>query len=251
VIDWRRFFLIASCVLAGLLAGCAPSANSGGEENEAHFLKGKSRVSDRDYRGAIESFTEALVANPQSAAAHFQLGWLYAEKEADPAAAIYHYQRYLQFRPSADNAEIINQHVFRLKQDLAKAVMPLPSTPTVQRELETIAEENRRMKDELTRIKAFLTARGLSVTNLQGDPEIRRNPSAQEATQMVVRPRQELSVPPPQPRATARTHRVQAGESPASIARKYNVKLETFMTANPGLNPTRMQVGQTVNVPGQ
>jgi hypothetical protein len=29
-----------------------------------------------DYRGAIECFDEALVANPHSASAHFELGWL-------------------------------------------------------------------------------------------------------------------------------------------------------------------------------
>ena len=54
-----------------LLGGCVPSASSSAEENEAHFLKGKARVSGMDYRGAIESFDEALVANPHSAAAHF------------------------------------------------------------------------------------------------------------------------------------------------------------------------------------
>jgi LysM repeat protein len=47
----------------------------------------------------------------------------------------------------------------------------------------------------------------------------------------------------------ARTHKVQAGETPSSIAKRYGVKLDTLMAANPGLNPTRMKVGQSVNVP--
>ena len=40
-----------------------------------------------DYKGAIESFSKALEVNPRSAKAHFELGWLYEEKDPDPAAA--------------------------------------------------------------------------------------------------------------------------------------------------------------------
>ena len=39
------------------------------EEKESHFVVGRSRVNALDYHGAIESFTEALEANPRSAAA--------------------------------------------------------------------------------------------------------------------------------------------------------------------------------------
>lgn len=244
-------FLAAGLAVA-LLNGCAPSASSSGEENETHFLKGKARVAGMDYRGAIESFDEALVANPQSAAAHFQLGWLYAEKESDPAAAIYHYQKYLQLRPAADNADVIKDHIFRLKQDLAKVVMPLPATPGVQREVEQLAEDNRRLRDELTRMKAFLAARGLSVTNppATGEVDVSRRTVATPSEQTVPVPRPGTTAPA-QPKATTRTHKVQSGESPASIARRYGVKLDVFMAANPGLNATRMQVGQVVKVPGQ
>jgi LysM repeat protein len=57
------------------------------------------------------------------------------------------------------------------------------------------------------------------------------------------------STPAVESRPTQRTHKVQAGETPASIARKYGVSLEALLAANPGLNPRRMQIGQTLNVP--
>jgi len=228
-----------------------PSASSEGEENEAHFLKGKARVSGMDYRGAIESFDEALIVNPRSAAAHFELGWLFAERELDPASAIYHYQKYLELRPGADNGEVIKQHIFRLKQDLAKAVLPLPSTPGVQREFEQLAEENRRLRDELERMKRFLAARGLSLSNAAPGSEVETRVAATALTGATARAASPPGAAPAARGPVLRTHRVQAGESPAAIARKYNVKLDAFMAANPGLNPTRMQVGQVVNVPGQ
>lgn len=246
----RRFPLLALTGLGLVLGGCVPSTTSTGEENEAHFLKGKARVSGMDYRGAIESFDEALVVNPRSASAHFQLGWLYAERELDPASAIYHYQKYLRLRPNADNAEVIKQHIFRLKQDLAKAVMPLPSTPGVQREFEQLAEENRRQRDELDRLKGFLAARGLSVTTSgAGEADQRSTPTLAASGTPRTPATQEIAST--SRTAAMRTHRVQAGESPVAIARKYSVKLDAFMAVNPGLNATRMQVGQVVNVPGR
>jgi LysM repeat protein len=51
------------------------------------------------------------------------------------------------------------------------------------------------------------------------------------------------------PAATARTHIVKAGDRPSSIARMYGVKLEALMAANPKVEPRRLQVGQTLNIP--
>jgi LysM repeat protein len=50
-------------------------------------------------------------------------------------------------------------------------------------------------------------------------------------------------------RAAAKTYRVQSGDTPSSIARKHNVKLDFLMSANPGLDPRRMQVGQVLKIP--
>ena len=87
-----------------------------------------------DFPGAIEAFEQSLEANPHSAAAHFELGWLYDEKASDPAAAIFHYQRYLKLNPNADNADVIKQRIYRCKQQLAADVLPLPSAPAAQQQ---------------------------------------------------------------------------------------------------------------------
>ena len=49
--------------------------------------------------------------------------------------------------------------------------------------------------------------------------------------------------------ASTRRHKVQSGETPVAIARRYNVKLDALLTANPSLNPKRMQVGQSLVIP--
>src|SRR3974377_2434209 len=117
--------------------GCLPTApNASDEEREPHFLAGKRHVSQMDYRGAIECFERALEVNPQSAAAHFELGCLYEQKEADPAAAIYHYEHYLKLRANAENGEIVKQQITACKQELARTVSLGPITERQQREFE-------------------------------------------------------------------------------------------------------------------
>ncbi len=55
--------------------------------------------------------------------------------------------------------------------------------------------------------------------------------------------------PPPVPATKPRTHTVAAGETLASIARKAGVSLAAIQAANPGINPRKMSVGQTVKLP--
>jgi LysM repeat protein len=49
---------------------------------------------------------------------------------------------------------------------------------------------------------------------------------------------------------TTRTHTVKAGETPSLIARKYGVKLESLMAANPSVDARRLKVGQLLRIPG-
>ena len=121
-------------VLLGLmLGGCSLSGESPqDDEREPHFVLGKSRVNALDYAGAAEAFQEALEVSPRSAAAHYQLAWLYENKLADPAAAIYHYQEYLLLDSKAGNPDVIRQHIYACKQQLVTDVMQLPSAPAAQ-----------------------------------------------------------------------------------------------------------------------
>ena len=249
-------------LLAATLSGCLPTGSSQqDEEKEAHFQTGRARVNGMDHSGAIEAYQKALEVNPRSGAAHFELGWLFADKQRDPAAAIYHYEQYLALRPNADNAETIRQHILGLKQDLARAVLPLPATPGVQRQLEQLMEENRRLHDEVDRWREDYARRGMTPPTNPPAGEVGdvRPPAAGGVTPAPpvgsgprITPQNDRttpSTPGMSPSSSGRTHRVQAGETPWSIARKYNVKLEALMAANPGLNAKRMQAGQTLKVP--
>lgn len=228
-----------------LFCGCLPNQPvAADEEKEPQFLIGRSRVNAMDFTGAIEAFEQALNMNPHSAAAHLELGWLYAEKAADPAAAIYHYQKFLKLRAAADNAETIQQHIFRLKQELAKAALAIPPSAELQKQLEQVTEEKRRLQDEVDRLRRAL----LQATPTNRPPGLVRNPASPNPA---VNPRNSPPARFSNPVVTVRSHRVQNGETLVSIARRYNVKLESLTAANPALNPRRMQVGQSINIPAR
>jgi LysM repeat protein len=250
---WTRLRRVApAALLIAGLSGCVPSSHSQlEEEKESHFQAGKSCLTSLDYRGAIEEFEKALEANPRSASAHFQLGWLYEEKEPDPAAAIYHYEQYLKLRPNSDDAEVIRQHINNCKQDLARTVLPLPVTPGMQHEFEQLAEENKRLNEELGKWRAY-AARLQAATN----------PPAMALGESRVAPSSAAPAPPAANSESAvasagqtagggamRSYVVKAGDSPYSIARKNGVRLEALMEANPGLEPRRLRVGQTLKLP--
>jgi len=249
-----------AALLAAGLTGCLPPGSDPREEQkEPHYLAGKARVNSLDFHGAVESFEKALEVNPRSASAHFELGWLFNEKEPDAAAAIYHYEKYLKLRPNADNAELVRQRINACKQDLAKAVMPLPVTPGLQRDLEQLAEENKRLKEELAKWQAYNASRPRVGTNPSTPVLVMTRPGPADGGGAQL-PGGGLSgivpssdrgggatAPPPAPRL--RTHTVRSGDNPSTLARQYGVKLEALLAANPKLDPKKLKVGQTVNIP--
>lgn len=254
---WLFRSALAVLLLAGL-TGCFPNGQSQmDDEKEPHFIEGKRAVNSMDYNGAIDEFEKAVEANPRNASAHFELGWLYEEKEPDPAAAIYHYQQFLKLRPNADTAEAVKQRIVNCKQDLAKAVLPLPSSPGVQHDLEQLVEENKQLRAEVDQWRAYFKAQQAQ-TNRPPSEAVAVAPSSPASEPVEVQPA--ASNPPasnrisnvhvsPHSYGSARTYIVQSGDTLAAISRKFNVKLDSLAAANPGINAKKLRVGQSVNIP--
>ncbi len=242
-------FRTALLLLAGLmLGGCLPSA-PGDEEKEPYFLAGESRVNAMDYQGAIESFERAVEVNPKSASAHFELGWLFDQKEPDPAAAIYHYECYLKLQPNSDKVDMIKTRILACKQQLAQTVFLGAVTEKQQREFELLADENKRLRDDIEKWRAY-ALRLQALTDQSSLPSpAPRVVAISNSSQPTPADSAGTSRPQATPAATPRTHTVKAGETAIAIARKYGVKVEALLAANPKVNPRRLQVGQALIIP--
>lgn len=247
-------FRMAVLLLAGfVLSGCFPAA-SRDEEKEPHFLTGRSRVNAMDFKGAIESFEKALEVNPRSAPAHFELGWLFDQKEPDPAAAIYHYERYLRLSPNSGREETVKTRILACKQVLVQSVSLVPGMEKQQHDLEQLVEENKRLRADIEKWRVY-TLRPQSLTNQPGQAFSGARAAQTSGSGQLAAGGSKPSDSTGATGATAivaaapRTHTVKAGETPDAIARRYGVKLAALMAANPRLDARRMRVGQTLNIP--
>ncbi|HKI68345.1 MAG TPA: LysM peptidoglycan-binding domain-containing protein [Verrucomicrobiae bacterium] len=247
---WIRVICVALICLGA--NGCSPSGQSQlDEQKEPHYLAGKSRESAMDYQGAIKEFEESLEVNPHSAAAHLELGLLYERNDTDCAAAIYHFEQYLKLRPNAGNADVIKQHILACKQELARTVSLGLVTQNLQHEFEQLAAENQRLRDEVQKWRAYY-ARQAAMTNPAASPVSanRVTPTPTVVSSAPGQPTPGVANRPGNLTPTStRTHKVQAGETMAAIARQCGIPLDALRRANAGVNPRRLQVGQLLNIP--
>jgi LysM repeat protein len=252
------------CLLlaAGLLAGGCSLSDSGqtDEENEPHFLLGKSRVNALDYSAAADAFNESLQVNPHSAAAHFQLACLFdsdATKLDDPAAAIYHYQEFLKLKPRAERAEFSRQRINDCKIRLAKNVNEIPAMPGAQKQLEQLIIKSRQLEATNQSLKAEVEQwRGFfAKQQAQPRPENSgaQNNSANSSNSSSGKNAAGASAggdpAAKSPPVKFRTHTVAKYETFATIARKYHVTISQIQSVNPGVNSSKLHVGQSLNLP--
>ena len=228
--------------MSGILLGCG--GGEGGatpEDREPHFLVGRRLVTQQDFDGAEKSFYKALEANPRSAAAHYELGVLFLSRKNDPAAAIFHLQRYLTFKPDAENKQVVLGQIEGQKNDLAGEILgnpqsqPNQSIQALRAQLNKLAAENAALKHQL--LSKGITPNPLPATNTTATLPPRPNSGIGVAPS------------PPRPVTALRAHKVKRGENPTSIARQYGISVSRLLAANPGLKPARIQIGDELKIP--
>jgi LysM repeat protein len=290
---------IVPILLAFYVAGCSLTSNDQDEKKEAHYLTGKNRQQSMDYKGAAEAFEKALEVNPQSSAAHLEVGLLYAEKLNEGVAteeergrnlatAIYHLEKYIQLNPKSAWVVRIRGQIEGCKYELAKTA-PFTLLPsTVQAELERLNSNNISLRQQIEQLKLQLiqqahaysnrlaslqtqtvTTARLASYSLENTTSLRTNVPSVDSSSLtkqlpLTTPRQMIASQkqpaPPSSKpsaalsrfptgAVSRTHTVRSGETLASIARAHSLPLGSLMAANPGVEPRKLKVGQTLNLP--
>ncbi|MGD0813250.1 MAG: tetratricopeptide repeat protein [Verrucomicrobiota bacterium] len=243
-----------SCV-----GGCFQEDNNHlDEEQDPHFQRGRNLASSQDFKGAAQEFEKALETNPGSAAAHFELGWLYDTKLNDYAAAIYHYERHLQLQPDSGRAALVKERIRGCKQELANSEFPLPNSGNLQQEVDRLNAENSLLKQQLEALKNQLAASAALAQSRAAPPpqvvaavDVARAETPRATTPTApAHPRAEMprATTPPAP-SRARVHIVKSHETVTSIAAEYGIKASAVLAANPHTDPRHLRVGQSLNLP--
>ena len=243
-------------MLAALVVGCEPTSGSGSRlEDDADFVRGKSRLARKDIDGAVMSFRKALANNPGNAAAHFELGLIFYEPSNEKnnyVSACYHFQRHLELQRDSRHAGNIEGFIRACKKEIAKdiAMAPIPPSEinaihTLRTQLAKASSENSHLKSQVQAMRGRLQQAGSDVPEVAvaaGGPPPSVNPS---------NPRT-----PPRPNygsrsSQTRTHTLKPGESLYSISRQYGVPFAVLKAANSRLmrNSRDLKPGVTVYIP--
>ncbi len=221
--------------LAACLNGCIPGDPRVDEEKDPHFQRGITLVNGLDYKGAADEFEKALEENPRSAAAHFELGCL-CDSMSNSAAAIYHYERHLELMPNSPHAAMIQQRIHGCKQDLAKSEFLPPNTQNLQRKVDELLVENQSLREKLAAAQRQPGMAQAAVEPSRPAVEPVRLTQAVQNAQAL-------------PAARPKTHVVRERETISSIAAQYGIKASAILAANPRIDPRRLHVGQSLQLP--
>ncbi|MGO8696489.1 MAG: tetratricopeptide repeat protein [Limisphaerales bacterium] len=244
-----RFRVVAKwAVLLWLAMGCGGCIRGDvhvDEEQDPHFQRGRNLVNGQDFKGAVAEFEQAVDSNPHSAAAHFELGWLYENKVINYAAAIYHYQRYLELQPNSERSHAIDvqERIRGCKQQLANTEFPLPNSQNLQHEVDRLTAENLLLRQQLDTLKTQAAAAARVAASAPRVEPVQTPIAAAMSAPVVVSP------PVAAVAARHRVHVVRARETISSIAAQYGVQASAILAANPRVEPRRLRVGQSLNLP--
>jgi len=90
------------------------------------------------------------------------------------------------------------------------------------------------------------TTPAASATQTPAEPEETPEPTATSEPAPTEEP---APSPTNTPTTGAQTYAVESGDIPGTIAGKFGITVEELLAANPGIDPTNLQIGQVLNIP--
>ncbi|MEO8425684.1 MAG: tetratricopeptide repeat protein [Verrucomicrobiota bacterium] len=253
-----RWPAMRCCLVLLFVCLCWGGCSSTGESNiddrkDSDFIAGQNRARSLDYPGAVRAYKKALESNPHSASAHFEIGLIYYLNLPDYAAAIYHFQEFLELRPTDSHAENVRQFVSVCKQELARTVSLGPIGQKLQKELEQLTAKNQQLRQQVDFLSKSLSAATNRTVQSRAASLVATTAATKPAPSLAGKPRPPATRNQPSPHKASSgqsgRHVVRPRETIASIARQHRLPLGTLLAANPGVEPRRMKIGQVVTIP--
>ncbi|MCP5527544.1 MAG: LysM peptidoglycan-binding domain-containing protein [Verrucomicrobiales bacterium] len=239
------------------LTGCPRPSNGRGDNNP--LLREALSVSENDAPRAMLLLEKALAGEPGLAEAHRQLGNLHYENTHDYAAAIYHFQKYLQLDTNSQWRPNIDDQIERSRLELARRGLGSVRDIDAERRLQSLMADKEALQGQIKQLEQEKAALAAQLETLRNEARAGSRGSANaagenpgrndRATTPRDRSTERAETPPPRQATTPRTHRVQRGETFYSIGRAYGFSADEMIRANPGVPASGLHVGQEVRLP--
>lgn len=148
--------MLALCILPG----CGPKREYlASEKDDAHFQRGQKLFREGRSEEAMLAFYKVIEGHADAPESHLEVGRIYLENLNDPISAIYHFKKFLEVKPNAEESPMVRQMIETAKKAFAKT-LPGGSYQVGGLErldfmdlLKQIRAENTALKNELAKYK--------------------------------------------------------------------------------------------------
>lgn len=249
------------CVVLGML-GCGPGALEVLDEtDEKQYQRAQLYLDQGRTQDALTAFLGVIDVRPDAAESHFEAGYIYLHEMKDPVPAIYHFTRYLEFKPESDQAKQVKQLIETAEKEFARQLPAQPYEGNLHRLhlmdlVKNLRQENESLKAELVAAESRLLQMDTIVQNVnrvETAPVNRVN--VRSAVPDVSESRSaEVTAAESDPASVPRVYVVQSGDSLSTISRKfYNTPsrwIEIYQANRDRLSSENaLKVGQELRIP--
>ena len=252
-------FLLAILLLGMGISGCGkPSVEVIPETEEKLFQRGQYRLDQGRPEEALSAFLGVIESRSVAPESHFEAAELYLTEFEDPVSAIYHYRRYLEFKPDSPQSPVVRERIETAQKEFAGQLPAQPFQGALDRLdlmelLDNVREENTRLKRQL------LAARD-RIETLESQLGIRRDPRDDETLEPRLDPRPENPeednprLPEDSADETPGSYTVVGGDTLTRISRKvYGTEsrwMDIYQANRDTLSsPNSLRVGQVLRIP--
>ncbi|HKK17039.1 MAG TPA: LysM peptidoglycan-binding domain-containing protein [Opitutales bacterium] len=240
--------------LLALMSACSPNGvEVVSETDEKQYQLAQDYKNQGRTEEALSAFLRVIDARRDAPESHLEAGYIYLRTMKDPVRAIYHFDRYLQFKPQSPQAGQVRQLIETAQKEFARQ---LPAQP-YQGELDRIdlMELVKTLKQENDSLKRDLVAAEKRVQQLENMlGQARRVPSPQVETVAPSQRQTGRASAPPDPAEVPRTYTVQSGDTLSTISRRFygtpSRWIDIFQANRDRLSSENaLRVGQEIRIP--
>lgn len=258
---WLCLVFLAISGTTSLFVGCDTQQTEVRETDERAFRRGQGLLKEGNNDEALAAFLSVIETRRTAPESHLEAGLLYLNHVRDPLSAIYHFKKYLEIRPAADQRSVVEELIATAQKEYLKQLPGKPyENETSRLDLMAKVEELNRENEQLR--QRIVTGES-QIAQLQ-DRLSRATDNLQLAQQRLAQADQPIApiiiAERPDPNTAAatttgpRTYTVEAGDTLSTISRKmYGTpnRWTEIYDANRDVLPNaqRLSVGQTLRIP--
>lgn len=240
--------------------GCAPSGvEVVSEVDEKQYQLAQDYKSQGRVEEALSAFLRVIDARRDAPESHLEAGYIYLRTMKDPIRAIYHFDRYLQFKPQSPQAEQVRQLIETAQKEFARQ---LPAEP-YQGELDridlmdlvkTLKQENDSLKRDLVAAERRVDQLEQMIGQARRMPEPQSNPTVSTPRNITPTVNRAPAPAEPDPASVPRSYTVQSGDTLSTIsARFYGTPsrwIDIYQANRDRLaSENALRVGQEIRIP--